>query len=318
VGALDCGLKEKFRMRSSALARLLWVVNGVLAVALVAACYGSYRLLAREGSSEAAADVREEDGKTARLLGDRTLADYAVIWQLDSFLGNSLEKEVRDAANTQGEIRCLGTTVARSESGGEVGQYSYALLEDSTGERRMVRQGDGFGGWILVRVEKDGVLLRRGGEERSLSVEKRDGEEDFGESEVKTTRVRLPVGKQPTVDFSAYVKPTSDVTREVKRGLYGLIMGGGRLYEEVAQSALLVPHTSDGEPDGVEVERIQEGSLAGHLGFRNGDLIVGVSGETISSLEEALRLIPLIMKQSRVEVTLRRGGKMMTYYFDLR
>ena len=100
--------------------------------------------------------------------------------------------------------------------------------------------------------------------------------------------------------------------------MYGLIMGGGRLFEEVAQSALLVPHSSDGEPDGVEVEQIQEDSLASHLGFKNGDLIVGVSGETISSLEEALRLIPLIMKQSRVEVTLRRGGKTITYYFDLR
>ena len=96
------------------MARLLWVVNGVLVVALVAACYGSYRLLAGEGSSEVATDVREADGETARLPGDRTLADYAVIWQLDSSLGNSLEKEVRDAANMQVEIRCLGTTVARS------------------------------------------------------------------------------------------------------------------------------------------------------------------------------------------------------------
>jgi len=305
-------------MRSSALARLLWVVNGVLVVALVAACYGSYRLLAGEGSSEVATDVREADGETARLPGDRTLADYAVIWRLDSFLGNSPEKEVLDAANMQGEIRCLGTTVARSESGGEVGQYSYALLEDSTGERRMVCQGDGFGGWVLARVEKGGALLRRGEEERLLSVEKRGGEEGFGGVETKPTPVRRPGGKQPTVDFSAYVKPTSNVTREVKRNLYGLIMDGGRLFEEVAQSALLVPHSSDGEPDGVEVEQIQEDSLASHLGFKNGDLIVGVSGETISSLEEALRLIPLIMKQSRVEVTLRRGGKMMTYYFDLR
>ena len=151
-----------------------------------------------------------------------------------------------------------------------------------------------------------------------LSVARRGGEEGFGGAETNITPVRRPGGKRPTVDFSVYVKPTSDVTREVKRALYGLIMGGGRLYEEVAQSALLLPHTSGGEPDGVEVEQIQEGSLASHLWFRNGDLIVGVSGNTISSLEEVWRLIPLIMKQSRVEVTLRRGGRTMTYYFDLR
>ncbi len=275
-------------------------------------------MLSWEGSSEAGTDVREDDGKTARLPGDRSLADYAVIWQLDSFPGKPLEKEVPGVANVQGGIRCLGTTVARGESGEEVAEYSYALLEDSTGERRMVRQGDGFGGWILARVEKDGALLRRGEEERLLSVEKRRGEEGFGGAKTNITPVRGPRGKRPTVDFSAYVKPTSYVTREVKRDLYGLIMGGGRLFEEVAQSALLVPHTSDGEPDGVEVEQIQEDSLASHLGFRNGDLIVGVSGNTISSLEQVLRLIPLIMKQSRVEVTLRRGGKTITYYFDLR
>ncbi len=305
-------------MRTSGIVRTLWAINGVLAAALAAACYGSYRSLSGGGIEASPVEAWREESKPGVRQGERTLADYAVIWQLDGMVASEPGEGSVDDAGGGGDIRCLGTVVGRTLSGDEVEEYSCALLSDATGERRMVREGDVFGDWVVAGVEKGGALLRRGDEERLLGVQKRVAAGQVEAPSVKVTPVGRPGARGPTVDFSAYVTPSSEVTREVRRSLYGLIMGGGRLYEEVAQSALLKPHSTGGEADGVEVSRIQEGSLASHLGFKSGDVIVGVSGKRISTIEEALRLIPLIMTQSRVDVTLRRGGKDITYYFDLK
>jgi len=305
-------------MRTSRLLRLVWAANALLVMGLAAACYGSYRLLAEEGLEVPRASAWKDDVGAGALPGERALGDYAVIWQLDSLLGDAPSVESTDTAKVEGDIRCLGTTVARSGSGEEVTEYSYALLVDPKGERQMVRRGEAFGGWTVARVERDGVLLRREGEERLLQVEEKGVEKSVGTLGSGTRPTKLPTTGRSTVDFSPYVKPTSDVTREVRRALYSLVTRNEGLLAQVARSAFLAPHSSSGEPDGVKIDQIQEDSLASHLGFRNGDVIAEVGGNKIRGLEDVWKLLPIIAKESRVEVTVRRGGRIMTYYFDLK
>jgi len=50
------------------------------------------------------------------------------------------------------------------------------------------------------------------------------------------------------------------------------------------------PHFKNGQSDGLTLSGIRSDSIFGEMGFRNGDIIVGVDGKDIESVDDALSL----------------------------
>ncbi len=70
----------------------------------------------------------------------------------------------------------------------------------------------------------------------------------------------------------------------------------------------IVPSISDGKPLGFKIYAIRRGSLAWHLGLRNGDLIRTVNGYDLSSPDKCLEAYARLRASDLVVVELERAG----------
>jgi type II secretion system protein C len=89
---------------------------------------------------------------------------------------------------------------------------------------------------------------------------------------------------------------------------------------EILNSAYAAPHfrnEKDGKKaiEGFEISRIKEGGIVGHLGFRNGDIILDVNGETLDSLEKVLKLVGQVQTMPQAELTVQRGAQRLKMVF---
>ncbi len=321
-------------MRSPTLRRLIWAFDVLLAGVLVAASYASYRTLAVwqevvPGEGRSLEETSEREG----VRGAETMGDYAVIYQLSAY-GEPGSKDVVGSQSGQGEMRLLGVALARGEDGELLPKCSSASIWQQ-GKVEMVGLGGIVGGWELVRLEEGGAVLRRGDEEKVLGLDaagegsgyavvsplaKSRSEGEGGNEGLGVTKKGQKPGTREGVgvELSDHVRRVSNVRWEVDRRLLEMIESDTQVSQQVQWSGLILPHKTNGEPDGLEVRGVTENGLLAQLGFGKGDIIVSLNGEVVHGLLDFWGLVPILLKQSSVEIKVLRGGSPLTFYYDVR
>ncbi len=71
------------------------------------------------------------------------------------------------------------------------------------------------------------------------------------------------------------------------------------------------------QPAGFLVSNIKPGSLFSKLGLRNGDVIKGINGETISSPDQAIELYESLMEGGEVDVEIKRGRRSQNLRYEI-
>jgi general secretion pathway protein C len=74
----------------------------------------------------------------------------------------------------------------------------------------------------------------------------------------------------------------------------------------------------DGIPAGLSLSRIKPNSIFRRMGLRNGDVITGVDGNEISTVDDALRLVDNLRSSSTLSVQLKRRGRDKTIEYRIR
>ena len=77
-------------------------------------------------------------------------------------------------------------------------------------------------------------------------------------------------------------------------------------------SIRMVPHTEGGRPAGMRLYGIRRTSVAGALGFQNGDTILDVNGRSVATPDAALEAYSELRDADRLEVHLLRRGEPRT------
>jgi general secretion pathway protein C len=78
------------------------------------------------------------------------------------------------------------------------------------------------------------------------------------------------------------------------------------------------PHMEDGMPSGLALSSIKPNSIFRRMGLRNGDIITGVDGREISSVNDALGLVENLQNASNVSVQLKRRGREKNIEYSIR
>lgn len=76
----------------------------------------------------------------------------------------------------------------------------------------------------------------------------------------------------------------------------------------LATQARIVPSIRDGESRGYKLYAIRRGSLPKLLGMKNGDMIIGVDGKPLGTLDEAMALFMGLRKTKRLVFDIERKG----------
>ncbi len=200
------------------------------------------------------------------------------------------EEEIEALQPTSLKVALLGT-VAGDQQG------AVAIIEDIPKKKQdLYRVGDSVQGAVLKKILRGKVILRINDRDEILTIE-----------ETTASRAeKQDVGSKPIRKGSTIAVDRVDLDQSITD-----------LHQLLSQ-ARIRPHFRDGRADGLAVTNIRPGSFFERLGLRNGDIVQGIDGRTISSPDDVWEVYNRLKSGSRVEVQITRDGEQRIINYTFR
>ncbi|MEW5737070.1 MAG: type II secretion system protein GspC [Thermodesulfobacteriota bacterium] len=248
------------------------------------------------GPSAAMAAVRPEPVEVRAL----PQTAYRVVVERDLFKtqapknDSSLSAEDIDAlAATALDLALLGTMAADPES-------SFAIIEEKKSRKQdLYRHGDTVSGATVKQILRGKVVLSVAGHDEILEMET---EGEAGRSGKTASRSMAASAPSPTnfrlsrMDLENSMKNINQLMTQVR----------------------VRPSFENGQPNGLSVNRIRPGSIFAKMGLQNGDVIQGVNGAEIKSVEDVMSLYRNLRTSDQVALQVKRGEntEAISYSFE--
>ncbi len=226
-------------------------------------------------------DGKKVSAAQSRSITDRNLFKASVApgieekSPLELDLGNQAELE-----KTTLNLKLWGTVAG-------IGSRSFAVIQEkSSRTQALYHEGDSVAGAEIKKIMRSSVILNHNGENQIL------------EMETTTPKGR---GRSPAPRTA-----TSSSNMTIQRSVIDEAMGD---MENLMKQVRVRPHFSKGKPDGLLIYGIKNNALFKKMGLRNGDIIMGVDGKEITSVDDALSLYQGLRQASEANIKLKRRGK---------
>ena len=202
---------------------------------------------------------------------------------------------------TELKLRLKGTgTMAGSGN-----ENSYAVIEDLTARsENLYRQGDTVQNAVIKKVLREKVILQVNDKDEILEMEK---------SETASSDVASPPAPARSRPPLRSTTRTRKITLE--RAQIDEALGN---VNELMQQVRIMPHFDNGQPDGFRLSGIRTNSLIRKMGLRNGDIITGVNGQPIQTMDDALGFYKQLSGASEVSVDYKRRGRNGTIEYNIK
>ena len=86
---------------------------------------------------------------------------------------------------------------------------------------------------------------------------------------------------------------------------------------ELMEQANLRPHIVDGQPSGISITGIKPNAIFRKMRLRNGDVITGVNGSSIESVEDAVKFVEQLSSGSNIQLQIKRRGREQTLDYSI-
>jgi general secretion pathway protein C len=237
-------------------------------------------------------------------------SEYKAITSRNIF--NSGNEPVAETSKTEAvDIDKLKETDLKLKLWGTVtGQdkRAYAVIEDSKArEQNLYRAGDSIQNAVVKLILREKVVLRVGDRDEILAMEEirarrggRSSKRSQGPSSGAGSR-KLPV--------SSYPRKIRLKAAQIEKAMENL----GQLMEQ----ANLRPHIVDGQPAGISITGIKPNAIFRKMRLRNGDVITGFNGDSIESVEDALKVVEQLSAGSNVQLQIKRRGREQTLDYTI-
>lgn len=220
----------------------------------------------------------------------RPLVDYDPIIERNLFntkKGTDGQPNLLDIENlkpTSLNLKLLGTVIGDNDK-------TYAVIQDTPQNRHdLYRIGDTVQNATLKLILREKVVLQVNGKDEILEIE-----------------------DAPSVQKTSFRGSKSD--RATSRNVTlkrSQIESAVQNINTLMQQVRVRPHFTNGKPDGLSLTQIKPNSIFHSMGIRSGDVITSVDGNTIESVDDALKLYQSLQSSSNVKLELKRRGRMKT------
>jgi general secretion pathway protein C len=293
--------------------RYLTIINFLLLTAGVYLCVNMFYMLITAGLDYGApADSSASPLSVASVEpSPPPLADYKAITRRNIFNSSTRAQQAAPAVEKL-DIEKLKQTDLKLKLWGTVsGQAdrAYAVIEDTKArEQNLYRTGDAIQKAIVKMILREKVILRVDDQDEILAME-----ETSGRSGGRRVRGPAPSSPSPT---SARKLPVSSYPRKIR-------LKGDQIekaMENVGQfmeQATLRPHIEDGQPAGISITGIKPNAIFRKMRLRNGDVITGLNGNPIESVEDAIGVIEQLSAGSDIQLQIKRRGREQTLDYSI-
>jgi general secretion pathway protein C len=238
-----------------------------------------------------------------------SMADYQVIVARNLFNSGRQALAGADPAGSPGldvdklkqtdlKLKLWGTSTGRD------GQ-AYAVIEDQkTREQLLYRTGDAIQNAVVKMVLREKVVLTVSGRDEVLTQE-----------EPGVTKSGAPGPARADAGAAARspaAEPVQQVTVSQEQAEQAMENLG-----DLLNQATFRPHVEDGKPAGISITGIKPNAIFRKLRLRNGDIITGVNGQTIASVDDAMRAFGTLSTEAPVQVKVKRRGQEETLEYKI-
>lgn len=185
---------------------------------------------------------------------------------------------------------------------------AYAVIEDTKSrEQNLYRAGDSIQKAVVKLILREKVVLRVDDRDEILAMEEiRSGK--GGRSRNPSPRSSSPSGS-PKLPVSSYPRKIRLRGAQIQKAMENL----GQLMEQ----ANLRPHMVDGQPAGISITGIKPNAIFRKMRLRNGDVITGLNGDSIESVEDAVKVVDQLSSGSNIQLQIKRRGREQTLDYSI-
>ena len=190
---------------------------------------------------------------------------------------------VETLEETSLDLKLLGTIILEP-------QGAFAIIQEGRKKEQLrYQKGDTVQNALVKAVLREKVILFYKGRDEVLLMEPAKGS---------------AAPKAPFAPFASTVLPGEKTS--LSRSLVDEALGN---INKLMGDVRVRPHFSRGKPDGLLLYGIKKNSLFQTMGLKNGDIIMGVDGKEIESVDDALTFYEQLKESSDVNVQIKRRGK---------
>lgn len=259
-----------------------------------------------------AAMIKDPRAGYTRTSTERSFSEYRPIIERDLFKTKAVapkkpviaETDIQSLEKTRLQLKLWGTIT------GDAGGTAYAVIEDTSKRRQpqsLYREGDSIGNALITLVLREKVVLRVDGRDEILAME---------QVLDQPGQISSPRGISAPASASAPIFQETDPDREVsitRDTIEEALSDVGNLMRQVR----IRPYFEDGNPEGVLLSGVRRDSIFEQMGLRSGDVIKGVNGEPIRSVDDAMKLYQGLTSAHNVQLQIERDAVPQTISYRI-
>lgn len=236
---------------------------------------------------------------------NRQLDDYNIIWQRNLFnISNgkppvpvkTIPVEKISLASKKLGLKLAGTVVA------DDADQNLAIIDiRKIREQKAFHEGDQIGKVRIKKIQRNKVIIttEKGDELLILDPERSaknySASSSRGTVDSQSSPLEQDVGRQSQIRSSQFSVQRQFVTR---------FLGDP---EEFLQNIEISPYMEDDQPAGFQIAGITPNNPLGKLGLINGDVIMAINRETITSPQQAADFLRKLMEGGKIKIRLKRN-----------
>ena len=223
------------------------------------------------------------------------LSDYRAVMDRNLFKtktgtgGRPQKLDIESLTPTELKLKLLGTVTGNEKE-------AYAVIEDTDVRRQnLYKVGDTIQNATLKMILREKVVLNVNGKDEILGIEKVREEWKTGrfpERKIASTSRNITI-KRSQIDTA--LQDVNTLMKQVR----------------------IQPHFQNGKPDGLRLTGVRPNSIFYKMGLKSGDIIMGVDGKNIESVDDALKFYQSLQSASRVQLQLKRRGRPKTIEYNI-
>lgn len=185
---------------------------------------------------------------------------------------------------------------------------AYAVIEDTkTREQNLYRNGDSIQKAVVKLILREKVVLRVDDRDEILAMEEINSSKR-GRLSPRSPRASSPASS-PRLPVSSYRRKIRLRGDQIEKAMENL--------GQLMQQANLRPHMVDGRPAGISITGIKPNAIFRKMRLRNGDVITGLNGSSIESVEDAMKVVEQLSSGSNIQLQIKRRGREQTLDYSI-
>ena len=223
------------------------------------------------------------------------LSDYRAIMDRNLFKtktgtgGRPQKLDIESLTPTDLKLKLLGTVTGDEKE-------AYAVIEDTAVRRQnLYKIGDTIQNATLKVILREKVVLHVNGKDEILGIEK---VREARKTDRSPERKSASNSRNITIKRSQIDTALQDVNTLMKQ-------------------VRIQPHFQNGKPDGLRLTGVRPNSIFYKMGLKSGDIIIGVDGKNIESVDDALKFYQSLQSASKVQLQLKRRGRPKTIDYNI-